>query len=118
MATNKKIPSQENLVDMLAAFGRGALGTLTDRFNQYDAAVESVATHEAQIASINQGKTSWANGGTITSEVYYKILKGTQDSFTLPFDLNGFVSHITANGNAQRYSRLVCEHPGATQATQ
>lgn len=104
MATNKKIPSQENLVDMLAAFGRGALGTLTDRFNQYDAAVESVATHEAQIASINQGKTSWANGGTITSEVYYKILKGTQDSFTLPFDLNGFVSGITANGNAQRYS--------------
>lgn len=104
MATNKKIPSQGNLVDMLAAFGRGALGTLTDRFNQYDAALESVATHEGQIASINQGKTSWANGGTVTSEVYYKILKGTQDSFTLPFDLNGFISGITANGNAQRYS--------------
>lgn len=104
MATNKKIPSQENLVDMLAAFGRGALGTLTDRFNQYDAALESVATHEGQIASINQRKTSWANGGTITSETYYNILKGTQDSFTLPFDLNGFVSGITANGNAQRYS--------------
>lgn len=104
MATNKKIPSQENLVDMLAAFGRGALGTLTDRFNQYDAALESVATHEGQIASINRGKTSWANGGTITSETYYNILKGTQDSFTLPFDLNGFVSGITANGNAQRYS--------------
>lgn len=107
MATNKKIPSQENLVDMLAAFGRGALGTLTDRFNQYDAAVESVATHEGQIASINQGKTSWANGGTITSETYYNILKGTQDSFTLPFDLNGFVSSITANGNAQRYSGVM-----------
>lgn len=104
MATNKKIPSQGNLVDMLAAFGRGALGTLTDRFNQYDAALESVATHEGQIASINQDKTSWANGGTITSETYYNILKGTQDSFTLPFDLNGFVSGITANGNAQRYS--------------
>lgn len=89
---------------MLAAFGRGALGTLTDRFNQYDAALESVATHEGQIALINKGKTSWANGGTITSEVYYKILKGTQDSFTLPFDLNGFISGITANGNAQRYS--------------
>lgn len=107
MATNKKIPSQENLVDMLAAFGRGALGTLTDRFNQYDAALESVAEHEGKIASINQRKTSWANGGTITSEVYYKILKGTQDSFTLPFDLNGFVSGITANGNAQRYSGVM-----------
>ena len=107
MATNKKIPSQENLVDMLAAFGRGALGTLTDRFNQYDAALESVATHEGQIASINRGKTSWANGGTITSETYYNILKGTQDSFTLPFDLNGFVSGITANGNAQRYSGVI-----------
>lgn len=104
MATNNKIASQDNLVDMLTAFGRGALGTLTDRFNQYDAAVESVATHEGQIASINRGKTSWANGGTITSETYYNILKGTQDSFTLPFDLNGFVSGITANGNAQRYS--------------
>lgn len=92
---------------MLAAFGRGALGTLTDRFNQYDAAVESVATHEGQIASINRGKTSWANGGTITSETYYNILKGTQDSFTLPFDLNGFVSGITANGNAQRYSGVI-----------
>lgn len=89
---------------MLAAFGRGALGTLTQRFNQYDAALESVATHEGQIASINQYKTSWANGGTITSETYYNILKGAQDSFTLPFDLNGFVSGITANGNAQRYS--------------
>lgn len=107
MATNKKIPSQENLVDMLAAFGRGALGTLTDRFNQYDAAVESVATHEGQIASINRGKTSWANGGTVSSETYYNILKGTQDSFTLPFDLNGFVSYITANGNAQRYSGVI-----------
>ena len=104
MATNKKIPSQENLVDMLASFGRGALGTLTDRFNQYDAALESVATHEGQIALINKGKTSWANGGTVSSETYYNILKGTQDSFTLPFDLNGFVSGITANGNAQRYS--------------
>ena len=104
MATNKKTLSQENLVDMLAAFGRGALGTLTQRFNQYDAALESVATHEGQIASINRGKTSWANGGTITSETYYNILKGTQGSFTLPFDLNGFVSGITANGNAQRYS--------------
>lgn len=92
---------------MLAAFGRGALGTLTDRFNQYDAAVESVATHEGQIASINQGKTSWANGGTITSETYYNILKGTQDSFTLPFDLNAFVAGITANGNAQRYSGVM-----------
>ena len=92
---------------MLAAFGRGALGTLTQRFGQYDAAVESVATHEGQIASINQDKTSWANGGTITSETYYNILKGTQDSFTLPFDLNGFVSHITANGNAQRYSGVI-----------
>lgn len=92
---------------MLAAFGRGALGTLTDRFNQYDAAVESVATHEGQIASINQDKTSWANCGTITSETYYNILKGTQNSFTLPFDLNGFVSHITANGNAQRYSGVI-----------
>lgn len=107
MSTSKKIPSQGNLVDMLAAFGRGALGTLTQRFGQYDAAVESVATHEGQIASINQGKTSWANGGTITSEVYYKILNGTQDSFTLPFDLNGFVSGITANGNAQRYSGVM-----------
>lgn len=92
---------------MLAAFGRGALGTLTDRFNQYDAALESVATHEGQIASINQGKTSWANGGTVSSETYYNILKGTQDSFTLPFDLNGFISGITANGNAQRYSGVM-----------
>lgn len=69
-----------------------------------DAVLESVATHEGQIASINRGKTSWANGGTITSETYYNILKGAQDSFTLPFDLNGFISGITANGNAQRYS--------------
>lgn len=58
-------------------------------------------------AQLNRSKTSWANGGTITSETYYNILKGTQDSFTLPFDLNGFVSHITANGNAQRYSGVI-----------
>ena len=70
-------------------------------------AMDATATHERQIASINQRKTSWANGGTITSETYYNILKGTQDSFTLPFDLNGFVSHITANGNAQRYSGVI-----------
>ena len=69
-----------------------------------DAVLESVAEHEGKIASINQGKTSWANGGTVSSETYYNILKGTQDSFTLPFDLNGFISGITANGNAQRYS--------------
>ena len=66
-----------------------------------------VATHEGQIALINKGKTSWASGRTITSETYYNILKGTQDSFTLPFDLNGFVSSITANGNAQRYSGVM-----------
>lgn len=54
-----------------------------------------------------RSKTSWANGGTITSETYYNILKGTQDSFTLPFDLNGFISGITANGNAQRYSGVM-----------
>ena len=58
-------------------------------------------------AQLNRIKTSWANGGTITSETYYNILKGTQDSFTLPFDLNGFVSHITVNGNAQRYSGVI-----------
>lgn len=58
-------------------------------------------------AQLNRSKTSWANGGTITSETYYNILKGTQDSFTLPFDLNGFVSHITAKGNAQRYSGVI-----------
>ena len=58
-------------------------------------------------AQLNRSKTSWANGRTITSETYYNILKGTQDSFMLPFDLNGFVSHITANGNAQRYSGVM-----------
>lgn len=59
MATNKKIPSQENLVDMLAAFGRGVLGTLTDRFNQYDAALESVATHERQIPTTSGDFATW-----------------------------------------------------------
>lgn len=107
MDMEKKIPSQNNLIKMLVAAGRGYLDKLTQRFNDYDAAVAQVAEHTSQIASINQGKTSWANGGTITSEVYYKILKGTQDSFTLPFDLNGFVSGITANGNAQRYSGVM-----------
>lgn len=67
-------------------------------------AKSETATAAEQLYS---SKTSWANGGTITSEVYYKILKGTQDNFTLPFDLNGFVSGITANGNAQCYSGVM-----------
>ena len=69
----------------------------------------SEAKSEAATAAeqLYRSKTSWAGGGTITSETYYNILKGTQDSFTLPFDLNGFVSGITANGNAQRYSGVI-----------
>ena len=67
-------------------------------------AKSEAATADAQL---RMSKTSWASGGTITSETYYNILKGTQDSFTLPFDLNGFVSGITANGNAQRYSGVI-----------
>lgn len=66
-------------------------------------------------AQLNRSKTSWANGGTITSETYYNILKGTQDSFTLPFDWNGFVSHIAAKGNAQRYSGVIIAADSPTQ---
>ena len=72
-----------------------------------EAISEAKSETAAAAAQLNRIKTSWANGGTITSETYYNILKGTQDSFTLPFDWNGFVSHITAKGNAQRYSGVI-----------
>lgn len=72
---------------------------------------EAISEAKSEVATaaerLYRSKTSWANGGTITSETYYNILKGTQDSFMLPFDLNGFVSGITANGNAQRYSGVI-----------
>lgn len=97
MATNKKIPSQENLVDMLAAFGRGALGTLTDRFNQYDAAVESVATHEQTLDkhlqvlnSISEAKVEWFVI-PITAAVYEDILSGVKDYITIPYDISTLI---------------------------
>lgn len=97
MATTKKTPSQGNLVDMLAAFGRGALGTLTDRFNQYDAAVESVATHEQTLDkhlqvlnSINEAKVEWFVI-PITAAVYEDILSGVKDYITIPYDISTLI---------------------------
>lgn len=97
MATNKKIPSQGNLVDMLAAFGRGALGTLTDRFNQYDAALESVAGHEQTLDkhlqvlnSINEAKVEWFVI-PITAAVYEDILSGVKDYITIPYDISTLI---------------------------
>lgn len=49
----KKIPSQTNLVDMLAATGRGILGTLANRFSGYDAAVEKVNAHDTTLAELD-----------------------------------------------------------------
>lgn len=97
MATNKEIPSQGNLVDLLAAFGRGALGTLTDRFNQYDAALESVATHEQTLDkhlqvlnSINEAKVEWFVI-PITAAVYEDILSGVKDYITIPYDISTLI---------------------------
>lgn len=97
MATNKKIPSQGNLVDMLAAFGRGALGTLTDRFNQYNAALESVATHEQTLDkhlqvlnSISETKVEWFVI-PITAAVYEDILSGVKDYITIPYDISTLI---------------------------
>ena len=97
MATNKKIPSQGNLVDMLAAFGRGALGTLTDRFNQYNAALESVATHEQTLDkhlqvlnSISETKVEWFVI-PITAAVYEDILSGVKDYITIPYNISTLI---------------------------
>lgn len=97
MATNKKIPSQGNLVDMLAAFGRGALGTLTQRFGQYDAALESVARHEQTLDkhlqvlnSINEAKVEWFVI-PITAAVYEDILSGVKDYITIPYDISTLI---------------------------
>ena len=97
MATNKKTLSQGNLVDMLAAFGRGALGTLTDRFNQYDAAVESVARHEQTLDkhlqvlnSISEAKVEWFVI-PITAAVYEDILSGVKDYITIPYDISTLI---------------------------
>lgn len=82
---------------MLAAFGRGALGTLTDRFNQYDAAVESVARHEQTLDkhlqvlnSISEAKVEWFVI-PITAAVYEDILSGVKDYITIPYDISTLI---------------------------
>ena len=102
MATNKKIPSQGNLVDMLAAFGRGALGTLTDRFNQYDAALESVATHDTVIEKLTRNKAEWFDAGYITADTCYNIVTGAQPSVTLPLDASELLNRFRAVASRTR----------------
>lgn len=102
MATNKKIPSQENLVDMLAAFGRGALGTLTQRFGQYDAAVESVATHDTVIEKLTRNKAEWFDAGYITADTCYNIVTGAQPSVTLPLDASELLNRFRAVASRTR----------------
>ena len=102
MATTTKIPSQGNLVDLLAAFGRGALGTLTDRFGQYDAALESVATHEANIGKLIDIKTEWFDAGYITADTCYNILTGAQSSVTLPLDVSQLIRSVKADPTETR----------------
>ena len=102
MATNKKIPSQGNLVDMLAAFGRGALGTLTDRFNQYDAALESVATHDTVIEKMTRNKAEWFDAGYITADTCYNIVTGAQPSVTLPLDASELLNRFRAVASRTR----------------
>lgn len=82
---------------MLAAFGRGALGTLTQRFGQYDAAVESVARHEQTLDkhlqvlnSINEAKVEWFVI-PITAAVYEDILSGVKDYITIPYDISTLI---------------------------
>lgn len=84
-------------MDLLAAFGRGALGTLTDRFGQYDAAVESVARHEQTLDkhlqvlnSINEAKVEWFVI-SITAAVYEDILSGVKDYITIPYDISTLI---------------------------
>lgn len=102
MATTKKIPSQGNLVDLLAAFGRGALGTLTDRFGQYDAAVESVATHDTVIEKLTRNKAGWFDAGYITEATCYNILTGAQSSVTLPLDVSQLIRYVKADPTETR----------------
>ena len=102
MATNKKIPSQGNLVDMLAAFGRGALGTLTDRFNQYDAALESVAGHDTVIEKLTRNKAEWFDAGYITADTCYNIVTGAQPSVTLPLDASELLNRFRAVASRTR----------------
>lgn len=82
---------------MLAAFGRGALGTLTQRFGQYDAAVESVARHEQTLDkhlqvlnSISEAKVEWFVI-PITAAVYEDILSGVKDYITIPYDISTLI---------------------------
>lgn len=102
MATNKKIPLQGNLVDLLAAFGRGALGTLTDRFNQYDAALESVATHDTVIEKLTRNKAEWFDAGYITADTCYNIVTGAQPSVTLPLDASELLNRFRAVASRTR----------------
>lgn len=102
MATNKKTPSQGNLVDMLAAFGRGALGTLTDRFNQYDAALESVATHDTVIEKMTRNKAEWFDAGYITADTCYNIVTGAQPSVTLPLGASELLNRFRAVASRTR----------------
>lgn len=102
METNKKIASQENLVDMLTAFGRGALGTLTDRFNQYDAAVEAVATHDTVIEKLTRNKAEWFDAGYITEATCYNIVTGAQQSVTLPLDVSELLNRFRAVASRTR----------------
>lgn len=102
MATTKKIPSQGNLVDLLAAFGRGALGTLTDRFGQYDAAVESVAAHDTVIEKLTRNKAEWFDAGYITEATCYNIVTGAQQSVTLPLDVSELLNRFRAVASRTR----------------
>ena len=87
---------------MLAAFGRGALGTLTDRFNQYDAALESVATHDTVIEKMTRNKAEWFDAGYITADTCYNIVTGAQPSVTLPLDASELLNRFRAVASRTR----------------
>lgn len=87
---------------MLAAFGRGALGTLTDRFGQYDAAVESVTTHDTVIEKLTRNKAEWFDAGYITEAACYNIVTGAQQSVTLPLDVSELLNHFRAVASRTR----------------
>lgn len=87
---------------MLAAFGRGALGTLTDRFNQYDAALESVATHDTVIEKLTRNKAEWFDAGYITADTCYNIVTGAQPSVTLPLDASELLNRFRAVASRTR----------------
>lgn len=87
---------------MLAAFGRGALGTLTDRFNQYDAALESVATHDTVIEKMTRNKAEWFDAGYITADTCYNIVTGAQPSVTLPLGASELLNRFRAVASRTR----------------